>query len=140
MRRARPRSKLFVGGFPLATTRTDLTRLFSTAGAVFGVKLVVDRDTGASKGIAYVEMATEADASAALKKLDGAALGGKRIFVVPAREKGEKAPAPPPSAPAAPKYGSGPGQIERRSGRDRRRAVSAPPPRTGPSSPRRPGA
>lgn len=137
MRRARPRSKLFVGGFPLATTRTDLTRLFSTSGAVFGVKLVVDRETGASKGIAYVEMATEADAHAALKKLDGAPLGGKRIFVVPAREKGEKAAPSPPAAAPKPVYGPGPGQIERRSGKDRRRAPSAPPSRTAPSVPRR---
>ena len=135
MARARPRNKLFVGGFPPSTGRTELTRLFSTAGAVFGVKLVVDRETGASKGIAYVEMATEADAHAALKKLDGAPLGGKRIFVVPAREKGEKSPAPAPAAP--PRYGPGPGQIERRSGKDRRRAVSAPPSRTAPSDPRR---
>jgi len=113
------RSKLFVGGLAPETTRADLVKLFSTAGAVFGVKLVVDRDSGRSKGIAYVEMATETDARAALKKLDGARLGGKRIFVVAARAKD--------AAPAAPRYGSGPGMIERRSGKDRRR-VAAPAP------------
>lgn len=135
------RAKLFVGGFPLETKQTDLVRLFSTVGAVFGVKLVVDRATGRSKGIAFVEMATEGDAKAARKKLDGAQLGGKRIFVVPAREKEEKpAPEPPRASPSV-RYGAGPGMIDRRSGKDRRlgdrRRSSAPPPRKGPSFPRR---
>jgi RNA recognition motif-containing protein len=110
-------SKLFVGGLPASTTHADLVKLFGTAGQVFGVKLVVDLETGRSKGFAFVEMAAPADAQAALKKLDGHKLVDRRIFVTAARPHEKKAEAPPAK----------PGFIERRSGRDRRKPDAAVP-------------
>jgi RNA recognition motif-containing protein len=115
-------SKLFVGGLPATTTHADLVKLFATAGAVFGVKIVMDRQTNRSKGFAFVEMATPADAQAALKKLDGYRLVDRRIFITDARpqEKRVDAPAVKPAAPAF---------VERRSGKDRRKAPTAEAPR-----------
>jgi RNA recognition motif-containing protein len=113
-------SKLFVGGLPATTTHADLVKLFGTAGSVFGVKIVMDRATGRSKGFAFVEMATPADAQAALKKLDGHKLVDRRIFITEARPQVKRVedlePAKPPAKPAF---------VERRSGKDRRAQPSA---------------
>lgn len=110
-------SKLFVGGLPAETTHADLVRLFATAGPVFGVKIVMDRQTKRSKGFAFVEMATPADAQAALKKLDGHKLVDRRIFITEARpqiKRVEDLELPKQAAKPAP------GFVERRSGKDRR--------------------
>ena len=125
-------SKLFVGGLPATTTHADLIKLFSTAGQVFGAKLVMDLETGRSKGFAFVEMATAADAQAAIKKLDGHKLVDRRIFVTPARphEKAAEAPAAKASKPGP----GDPGFVERRSGKDRRKAPHAPAPAKSPSA------
>jgi RNA recognition motif-containing protein len=119
-------SKLFVGGLPASTTHADLVKLFGTAGQVFGAKLVVDLATGRSKGFAFVEMATPADAQAALKKLDGYKLLDRRIFVTDARphEKKTQVPAAKPGDP---------GFVERRSGKERRKPDA-------PASVKKPGA
>jgi cold-inducible RNA-binding protein len=104
-------SKLFVGGLPESATHAELVKLFATAGPVYGVKVVMDRKTGRSKGFAFVEMATPADAEAALKKLDGHKMVDRRIFVTPARPLEKRVePAAPKPAPF----------VERRSGADRR--------------------
>jgi RNA recognition motif-containing protein len=113
---AHEEAKLFVGGLPPGTTHADLVRLFATVGPVFGVKVVLDRQTKVSKGFAFVEMATAADAQAALQKLDGHKLGDRRIFVTPARPLEKKEA---PAAPAKPAF------LERRSGKDRRAQSSA---------------
>jgi RNA recognition motif-containing protein len=111
-------SKLFVGGLPATTTHADLVRLFATAGPVFGVKIVMDRATNRSKGFAFVEMATEADAQAALKKLDGYKLVDRRIFITEARPQ-EKRVEEPAAKPAEKAF------VERRSGQDRRKPSPA---------------
>lgn len=114
---AHEEAKLFVGGLPTAITHAELVRLFATVGPVFGVKVVMDRQTKLSKGFAFVEMATAADAQAALKKLDGHKLGDRRIFVTPARPQEKREfPEAPPAKPAF---------VERRSGKDRRAQPSA---------------
>ncbi|MFI5362218.1 MAG: RNA recognition motif domain-containing protein [Elusimicrobiota bacterium] len=142
-------SKLFVGGLPATTTHADLVKLFGTAGSVFGVKIVMDRQTNRSKGFAFVEMATPADAQAALKKLDGFKLVDRRIFITEARPQEKRAVASPsPSSgkaagkagfkPAfkqgAPAFGE-PGFIDRRSGKDRRAQPPAETPRRKPETP-----
>jgi RNA recognition motif-containing protein len=122
-------SKLFVGGLPAQTTHADLVKLFGTAGAVFGVKIVMDRQTNRSKGFAFVEMATAADAQAALKKLDGYKVVDRRIFITAARpqEKRAELPGAKPAAKPGPVAKAGrpgpgePGFVERRSGKDRRK-------------------
>lgn len=115
-------SKLFVGGLPESATHADLVKLFAAVGPVFGVKVVMDRRTGRSKGFAFVEMATPADAQAALTKLDGHKMVDRRIFITAARpqEKRVETPAKPAAAPAF---------VERRSGKDRRGQPQADAPR-----------
>ena len=126
-------AKLFVGGLPETATHAELVKLFATVGPVFGVKLVMDRKTGRSKGFAFVEMATAADAQNAHKKLDGYKMVDRRIFITPARPLEKRVEPPVPAKPAF---------VERRSGKDRRaqslsdaprRKADAPVPATGPA-------
>ena len=114
-------NNLFVTGFPYEMTQEDLGKLFAEFGTVLNVKILVERDTGRSRGIAFVLMATEAEADAAMKKLNGSMVGERKIFVIEAK----------PAEKAEAGY-TGP---ERRSGRDRRRI---PPAAAGASSARRP--
>ncbi|MBI5624112.1 MAG: RNA-binding protein [Elusimicrobia bacterium] len=108
---------LFVGGIPYEMTQAALTELFSACGAVTGVKLIMDRDTGRSKGFGFVEMGTEPEAQAAIAKFNGTELEGRKIFVSVARPQVKR-----PVEPVAPGGPGTPGFIERRSGlKDRRR-------------------
>ena len=117
---------LFVGGIPYEMTQAALTELFSACGSVTSVKLIMDRDTGRSKGFGFVEMSSEAEAQAAIVKFNGADIEGRKVFVSVARPQ-EKRPAgsvgPAGPAGATGPVGPGtPGFVERRSGlRDRRR-------------------
>jgi cold-inducible RNA-binding protein len=106
---------LFVGGFPYETTAEELSMPFREFGTVLGVKILVDRLTGRSRGIGFVEMSTSDEARAAMEKLNGAAFGSRKIFVSEARPQ-EKRPAGPAGKP---------GFVERRSGKDRRQARGA---------------
>jgi RNA recognition motif-containing protein len=106
---------LFVGGLPYETTQEELARLFSACGKVADVKLIMDRQTGRSKGFGFVEMGTEAEARTAASKLNGSVVGQRAIFINEARPKDERPPAPKPYGPGSP------GFVERRSGKDRRR-------------------
>lgn len=103
---------LFVGGLPYETTQEELERLFASCGTVASAKLIMDRDTGRSKGFGFIEMATEAEAQAAIKKLNGTTLGSRQIFINEARPQ-EKRPGAALDKP---------GFVEKRSGvKDRRR-------------------
>lgn len=103
---------LFVGGLPYETTQDELAKLFCACGNVTNVKLIMDRETGRSKGFGFVEMATEADMKAAILKLNGSALGQRQLFVSEAKPQEKRS-----DGPAAQ-----PGFVERRSGvKDRRR-------------------
>ena len=128
-------SKLFVGGLPASTTHADLVKLFATAGSVFGVKIVMDRETNRSKGFAFVEMATAADAQAALKKLDGCKLVDRRIFITTARPQVKRVEisGPKTAGRAAKPAAAAPEFVERRSGKDRRGQPQ--PPRRKPDAP-----
>jgi RNA recognition motif-containing protein len=77
-------SKLFVGGLPFSTTSEDLRDRFAQAGAVLSATVVTDRSTGQSRGFAFVEMSTPADAQSAITQFDGQMLGGRRIKVAAA--------------------------------------------------------
>ena len=109
-------SNLFVGNFPYETTQEELSALFRTHGRVMSVKSLVDRETGRSRGIAFVEMSAEAEAAAAIAKLNGTTLGAREIFVSEARPREKK-----PDGPLGK-----PGFVERRSGKDRRQAHKGP--------------
>jgi RNA recognition motif-containing protein len=93
-----PGPSLFVGNLPYSTTEGDLRELMGRAGAVAGVRLVTDMDTGRSRGYAFVEMATADEAARAIKDLNGFNLNGRSIVVNEARSRGE-GPAGRPGKP-----------------------------------------
>ena len=81
--------KLYVGNLSFSTTEDELRTLFAQVGTVAAVELIKDRDTGSSKGFAFVTMGTQVDAEAAIKKYNGFSLGNREIKVNPARPKEE---------------------------------------------------
>jgi cold-inducible RNA-binding protein len=81
--------KIFVGNLDFGATEDSIRTLFETQGAVESVKLMTDRDTGRSRGFAFVEMA-DADAERAIKGLNGTNLGGRALNVNEARPKVER--------------------------------------------------
>jgi cold-inducible RNA-binding protein len=80
-------TKLYVGNLSFQTTSQELQDLFSQAGTVESVNLVEDRDTGQSRGFAFVEMSTNAEASAAINQFNGKELGGRALKVNEARPR-----------------------------------------------------
>jgi cold-inducible RNA-binding protein len=85
--------KIFVGNLDFGATEDSIRALFEAHGAVESVKLMTDRDTGRSRGFAFVEMA-DADAEAAIKALNGTNLGGRALNVNEARPKVERGGSP----------------------------------------------
>jgi cold-inducible RNA-binding protein len=81
--------KLYVGNLSFSTTEDDLRTLFAQAGTVTSVALIKDRDSGQSKGFAFIEMSTQAEAESAIKKFNGYSLGNREIKVNTARPKEE---------------------------------------------------
>ncbi len=79
--------KLYVGNLDYQTTAEDLVNLFGGAGTVRGVQLITDRDTQASKGFAFVEMETEAEALHAISLYNGTALNDRTMMVSEARPR-----------------------------------------------------
>lgn len=77
--------KLYVGNLPYSATEESLTEKFSACGTVDSAKLITDRDTGRSKGFGFVEMATDAEAQAAIDSLDGTDYDGRPMKVNEAR-------------------------------------------------------
>ena len=77
--------KLFVGGIAWKTTEDALKDAFAQAGTVESATIITDRATGRSKGFAFVEMATEEEAQAAIEMWNGKELDGRSIAVNEAR-------------------------------------------------------
>ena len=77
--------KLYVGNIPFETNENDLQELFAEAGAVESVNVVRDRETGRARGFAFVEMATDEAAQAAVSQLNDRTFGGRRLTVNEAR-------------------------------------------------------
>jgi RNA recognition motif-containing protein len=73
--------KLFVGGLPFNTSTEELRQLFTQIDGVDSVSVVTDRDTGQSRGFAFVEVATSEAADEAIRKFNGYALGGRTLRV-----------------------------------------------------------
>lgn len=73
--------KLYVGNLSYQTTEDDLRTLFSGAGTVTSVALIKDRDTGRSKGFAFIEMSSQSEAEQAIKALDGSDVDSRQIKV-----------------------------------------------------------
>jgi RNA recognition motif-containing protein len=82
--------KLYVGNLSYATTEDDLRTLFAQAGAVTSVALIKDRETGASKGFAFVEMTTQAEAQKAISMFNSHQLGERALKVNLAKPREER--------------------------------------------------
>lgn len=78
--------KLYVGNLPFTTSSEDLSRLFATHGAVESAEVVMDRDSGRSRGFGFVEMGDD-DGRRAIEELDGTDIGGRRLTVNEARPR-----------------------------------------------------
>lgn len=78
-------NKLYVGNLPYSVGDADLDRAFGEFGAVASAKVMMDRDTGRSKGFGFVEMGSDAEAQAAINGMNGQALGGRSVVVNEAR-------------------------------------------------------
>lgn len=81
--------KLYVGNLPYSITDADLEQMFASHGAVQSARLIVDRDTGRSKGFGFVEMSNDQEAQAAINALNGKEHGGRTLTVNEARPKEE---------------------------------------------------
>ena len=89
----------FVGNLSFSATEEELTRFFSEAGPVVKARIGTDRETGRSRGFAFVEFADEDSCAAAIQRLNGTEMGGRRLRVNDADDKPPpRSPAPPPTA------------------------------------------
>ncbi len=80
-------TKLYVGNLAFETTSQDLQELFSQAGTVESASIVEDRDTGRSRGFAFVEMSTKEEAAAAIDQFNGKEVGGRALKVNEAKPR-----------------------------------------------------
>ena len=78
-------NKLYVGNLPYSVRDSDLAQAFGQFGAVTSAKVMMERDTGRSKGFGFVEMGSDAEAQAALTGMNGQSLGGRNVVVNEAR-------------------------------------------------------
>ncbi len=79
--------RIYVGNLSYSTTEDELRELFSKHGTVESVNLIIDRDTGRSRGFAFVEM-DSSGADTAISALNGQDLGGRSLRIDEARERG----------------------------------------------------
>ena len=82
--------KLYVGNLSYTTTEDELRTLFAQAGTVASVAVIKDRDTGQSKGFAFVEMSTQAEAQKAISQFNATNLQDRALTVNLARPKEER--------------------------------------------------
>ena len=94
--------KLYVGNLPFRTTSEDLAAAFRRFGEVQSAQVLMDRDTGRSRGFGFVEM-NDDDARRAIDEMDGADLSGRRIVV---NESRPMAPRPPRQGGGDSRYGN----------------------------------
>ena len=78
-------NKLYVGNLPYTVRDEDLQQSFGQFGSVTSAKVMMERDTGRSKGFGFVEMGSDAEAQAAIGGMNGQSLGGRSITVNEAR-------------------------------------------------------
>jgi hypothetical protein len=90
-------NKLYVGNLPYSVRDGDLEQSFGQFGTVTSAKVMMERDTGRSKGFGFVEMASDAEAQAAISGMNGQPLGGRSLVVNEAR----------PMEPRPPRSGGG---------------------------------
>ena len=79
--------KVYVGNMSYETSESDLETMFSDHGTVESAQIIMDRDTGRSKGFAFVEMSSDEEAQAAIGALDGKDSGGRALKVNEAKPR-----------------------------------------------------
>lgn len=94
-------TKLYVGNLPFSATDESLMQAFSECGTVNSAKVILDRDSGRSKGFGFIEMSTRDEAQKSISQLNGAQLDGRAINVSEAK-------------PQAPRTGGGGGGFNSR--------------------------
>jgi RNA recognition motif-containing protein len=80
-------TKLYVGNLSFHTTSQELQQLFAQAGTVESANVVEDRDTGRSRGFAFIEMATQDEATSAIEQFNGKEVGGRALKVNEAKPR-----------------------------------------------------
>lgn len=95
-------STLFVSNFPFATTEAELRSLFEAHCPISGIRIITDRQTGRSRGFAFIEVPTSNDADAAIEALNDSMLGGRRLVVNHAKGRAGGQDEKAPNATAAP--------------------------------------
>ena len=98
-------NKLYVGNLPYTVRDEDLQQSFSEFGSVNSAKVMMERETGRSKGFGFVEMGNDAEAQAAISGMNGQSLGGRSITVNEARPMEAR----PPRSGGGGGYGGGGG-------------------------------
>ena len=83
-------AKLYVGNLPYSATEDGLKTHFSSAGSVASVKIIIDRETGRSKGFGFVEMESDDGAQSAVSQLDGQEYEGRSLRVSEAKPQPER--------------------------------------------------
>jgi RNA recognition motif-containing protein len=83
-------AKLYVGNLTYSTTDSTLQQLFGQFGKVQSAQVIMDRDTGRSKGFGFVEMGSDQDAQAAIAGLDGKEIDGRVLKVNEARPREDR--------------------------------------------------
>src|SRR5450755_650602 len=83
-------ARLFVGNLSFDTNELELRDLFGQSGTVVDAKIVTDRDTGRSRGFAFVEMRTPAEATEAISQVNGRDMGGRTLKVNEAEERNSR--------------------------------------------------
>jgi RNA recognition motif-containing protein len=81
---------IFVGNLPFTITEDEVRAMFEQFGAVDRVAIMTDRDTGRSRGFAFVEMSNEAEADRAITALNGKSVGGRALNINEARPRPER--------------------------------------------------
>ncbi|MFH1378997.1 MAG: RNA-binding protein [bacterium] len=79
--------KLFVGNLPFSTTEEALHAMFKAHGEVVSANLITDKNSGQSRGFGFVEMSSDAEAAAAIEKMNGTPVDGRNIIVNEAKPK-----------------------------------------------------
>ena len=85
-------NKLYVGNLPYSVGDSDLEQAFGQFGAVSSAKVMMDRETGRSKGFGFVEMGSDPEAQAAISGMNGQSLGGRSVVVNEARPMESRPP------------------------------------------------
>src|SRR6476469_4807013 len=82
--------KLYVGNLSFQTTSEDLQQLFSQVGTVDSVNIIEDRETGRSRGFAFVEMSSSEEGNAAIQQFNGHDVGGRTLTVNEAKPREDR--------------------------------------------------